>query len=173
MPIPLRITLATCTLLLPACNGSSPVESEYASENDIVITREGGGAISFSPTIRAECGPWEEGEIPEPAVHVVVGSASSRWELRVVRRDIVIGEPLTFPNTYIFDDPDGADIFVHDPPNELSTQEDESSGAIVIESLDCDASGGIRFAVDGIIGSELGDLSPVSITGEFSSPWTN
>ena len=135
-------------------------------------SRADGAGIPFAPSVWVWCGPWEEGEVPEPTVHVLVGSQESRWEFRVVRRDVRIGEPLSFPNTFIWNEPKGADMFVHDPPNELSTQTANTTGAVIIEQLDCSPDGGIRFTVEAIVGSEFGDLPPVTVTGNFSSPWT-
>jgi hypothetical protein len=165
-----RIALAFCTVVV-GCNDRDPV-APVASANNVAIRLEDGTAITFASTVRAWCGPWEGGLIPEPTVHVVVGSATARWEFRAVRRDVRIGEELTFPNTFIWDQPRGAEIFVHDPPNELSTQTSGSSGGVVIEHLDCRGGGGVRFRVDAVIGSEFGDLPGVTVTGSFSSPWT-
>jgi hypothetical protein len=167
-----RIVVVACAALVLACDPSDPVDPDVPQTNNIEISRADGSGIVFAPSVWAWCGPWEPGEISEPTVHVLVGSQTSRWEFRVVRRDVRIGESLSFPNSFIFDEPRGADMFVHDPPNELSTQIANSTGAVIIEHLDCSAGGGIRFTVEATLGSEFGDRPPVTVTGNFSSPWT-
>jgi hypothetical protein len=165
------IAVAAGLVLNMAC-GSDPVEPAFERANNIAISRPDGGGLAFAPSVWAWCGPWEAGEVPEPTVHVLVGSSASRWEFRAVRRDVKIGEALSFPNSFIWNEPRGADMFVHDPPNELSTQTGQSSGAVIIEDLDCSPGGGIRFVIEAVVGSEFGDGPPVIVTGNFTSPWT-
>jgi hypothetical protein len=167
-----NMAIVYCVLVLSACEGSGPSGPVFTSANNITITRAGGGGISFAPNVWAWCGPWEDGVVVEPTAHVLVGSAASRWELRVVQRDVVLGRPMSFPNAFIWDQPRGADMFVHDPPNELSTQGEESTGAVIMDRLDCKPGGGISFTIDAVIASEFGDGPPVTVTGDFTSPWT-
>jgi hypothetical protein len=157
---------------LTGCGGSSVVEPPYGSINNISISRADGSVIIFAPNVHAWCGPWEQGVVEEPTVHVIVGDATSRWELRVVRRDAAEGATLSFPNEFIWDQPRRADLFIHDPPNELSTQTSGTTGAVMIDRFDCGPAGGIRFTVDAVVASELANLPPVTISGHFVTPWT-
>jgi hypothetical protein len=169
---PKQIAIFGCVVMLCACESSGPSAPAFTSANNITITRADGGRISFAPNVWAWCGAWEDGVVVEPTAHVLVGSAASRWEFRVVQRDVVLGRTMSFPNTFIWDQPRGADMFVHDPPNELSTQGDESSGAVIIDRLDCRPGGGISFTIDAVVASEFGNGPPVTVTGNFTSPLT-
>jgi hypothetical protein len=106
--------------------------------------------------------------VPATSVHVLVGGAPSGWKVTAVRADVVIGQPIAFPNTFIWDDPHGADMFILDPPNELSTQSSDSSGQITFTALDCSNGGTVAFTIDAVVGSEFGNLPAVSVSGSFS-----
>lgn len=146
--------------------GSDPTGPQV--QNDLVFEREDNTVIAFSGTARVWCGPWEPGEVAAQSVHVLVGNAQGGWKLMAVVDDITVGVPVTFPNTFIFDDPDGADLFILDPPNELSTQAEDSSGSITFTEIDCTAGGEVAFTIDAVIGSELGGQPTVSVTGSLS-----
>lgn len=139
-----------------------------SAQNDLVFQRADGTIISFPATTYVWCGEWEVGEVPAPSVHVFVGSAQSGWKLTGVRADIAVGQPITFPNNFIWDAPERADLFIFDPPNELSTQSDDSSGSVTFTKLDCSTGGEVAFTLDVVVGSEFGDLPPVSVSGTFS-----
>lgn len=162
-----RALLAGALLVAAACGSSEPA-GPSAAENDLVFERADGTAITFSDETHVWCGPWETGEVPVQSVHVLVGGAPTGWKLTAVRADVMVGQPVTLPNTFIWDDPDGADMFILDPPNELSTQSDDSSGSITFTELDCSAGGTVAFTIDAIVGSEFGDLPSVSVAGSFS-----
>ena len=71
------------------------------------------------------CGPWEEGVVATPSFQVLFrgpSAADPRWHLRAVAADVKLGQPMTFPNGFVFDQPKDVDVFVFDPPNALSTQ---------------------------------------------------
>lgn len=161
-----RITTPVVFLIAAACGGGGPVGVEEV-ENDVVFERENGTVIDFPDETHVWCGPWEAGEIPEPAVHVFVGGVPSGWKVAAVRADVVIGQPNTFPNTFIADDPSGVDMFILDPPNELSTQADDSSGSITFTELNCSMGGAVAFTIDAIVGSEFSDLPSISASGSF------
>jgi hypothetical protein len=92
-----------------------------------------------------------------------------RFQLRAVVGDVHIGQPIAFPNTFLWDQPKGADVFVLDPPNELSTRSSDSSGSITFQELSCSPGGEVRFTVDAVIGSELGDAPSMAMRGGFRS----
>jgi hypothetical protein len=139
-----------------------------STQNDLVFQRANGTIIAFPATTYVWCGAWEEGEVPAPSVHVFVGSAQSGWKLTGVRADIALNQPIAFPNTFIWDAPEKADLFIYDPPNELSTQSDDSSGSVTFTKLDCSTGGEVAFTLNAVVGSEFGDLPSVSVSGTFS-----
>lgn len=164
---PEALLIATALLFAAGCDSSEPAGPSGA-HNDLVFERENGSTITFADETSVWCGAWEAGEVSAPSVHVLVGGVPSGWKVTAVRADVVIGQPITFPNTFIWDDPDGADMFILDPPNELSTQSSDSSGRITFTELDCTIGGTVAFTIDAIVGSEFGDLPAVSVTGSFS-----
>ena len=91
--------------------------------------------------------------------------------LRAVVADVVIGQPLAFPNSFVFDLPKDVDLFVadssDDPPNDLSSQDGRSSGFITFQKLQCGSGGEVQFSIDAVIGSEFHDGPSVSVTGAF------
>lgn len=162
--VTLIITLAAGSLA--ACgndNGLGPGDTR----DSLIFERADGTRIEFGGTTRVWCGPWEPGEVPAQSIHVVSGSSRRGWSLTAVVDDIAVGQPLTFPNTFIWNEPRGADLFVLDPPNEASTQSSESSGQIVFQALNCRA-GLVGFTIDAVVGSEFGNGPPVRVRGSFS-----
>jgi hypothetical protein len=161
------ILLALGCLAGAACDGGEPLGP---AENDLVFTRADGSRIEFAGEPLVWCGPWEEGSVPARAVHVLAGDfrgGGPVWRLQAVVEDAQPGQPLRFPNTFTWDQPEGASIFVLDEPNEASTQTDGSSGSITFSELDCD--GEVRFTLDAVIGSEFGDGPAVRVGGSFAA----
>jgi hypothetical protein len=158
--------------LLLSCGDDDDPTGPGASDNNLVFTRADQTVISFSDDVQLSvwCGPWEEGKIDTPSLHVQFASSQNGWLLTAVLADVTIGEPLPFPNFFIFDQPKDVHIFVADPPNELSTSEDESSGSITFQKLGCGSGDEIQFTIDAVIGSEFSDGTPVSVTGTFRAP---
>lgn len=157
-----------CLAAAPACDGGDP---SGPAENTLVFQRANGTTIQFAGEPLVWCGPWEEGNVPTRAVHVLGGdfrAGGPVWKLDVVVEDVQTGRPLTFPNSFVWDQPEGAQLFILDQPNEASTQIGESSGSITFSELDCD--GDIRFTVDAVVGSEFGDGPPIRVTGAFAAP---
>lgn len=142
--------------------------------NELVFERADGSRIQFPGTPVVWCGVWEEGTVGAQTLHVRLGTAPAgpRWELRAVIPEIQTGRPVTFPNVFVWNDPHGADLFVLDDPNELSTSSDRSSGSITFNRLDCGATGGVSFEIDATVGSEFGGGPPVTVRGTFRSPIT-
>jgi len=167
------VALVAMSALLLSCGdddndptGPGPIES------NLVFTREDQTVISFSSDAQlfVWCGPWEEGEVDTPSLHVLFAGLEDGWQLSAVIADVTLGEPLLFPNSFIFDQPKDVHIFVLDPPNELSTQESESGGSITFQQLGCGSGGEVQFSIDAVIGSEVTDGTPVSVTGTFRAP---
>lgn len=161
-PVP-ALLIVIATVLASCGDPAGP-----STQNDLVFQRADGTIINFTATTYVWCGAWEEGEVPAPSVHVFVGSTQSNWKLTGVRADIAVNQPIPFPNNFIWDAPERADLFIFDPPNELSTQSDDSSGSVTFTTLDCSTGGEVEFTLDAVVGSEFGDLPPVSVSGTFS-----
>jgi hypothetical protein len=147
-------------------------------ENQLVFTRQGGGAIAFPANARsyAWCGPYDDGSAPTPTLHVMTYDttlASGRhWRLWAIPADVVIGQPQLFPNRWTWPNPDSVELYVGDPPNEASTETEESSGWIVFQELDCAEGGTVAFTIDARVGSEFGDGPWIGVTGSFRATVT-
>jgi hypothetical protein len=166
-------------LLASGCgddNGSKPHDEDI---NTLVFTRADSTAIAFAAGSRtyAWCGAWEPGSIDVPALHVWFGSGSTEhsagWWLRAVVADIAVGDTLSFPNTFVWNEPDSVDVFVWDPPNELSTSEEESSGFVVFQEIPCPDGDRVAFTLDAVIGSEFGGSPAVSVRGRVEADVTD
>ena len=172
-PARLVVLVVTAALSL-SCSDSDPT-GPGSPQNSLVFTRADQSEISFSSDalLFVWCGPWEEGEVETPSLHVLFAGAAEEdpgWHLRAVVGDVTLGDPLLFPNSFNFDQPKEVNIFVVDPPNELSTQDDQSGGSITFQQLDCGNAGEVQFSIDAVIGSELGDGPSVNVTGTFRAP---
>ena len=165
---------ALATVSLAAACSDSPTDAEApVNENTLVFTRANQSTITFAngSQLRVWCGPWEPGAIATPAVHVVYagsGNGSPGWMMTAVVANVVIGTPLTFPNTFPFDQPRNAQFFLNDPPNELSSAESASSGSITFQQLNCSTGGRVSFAISATLASEVGG-QPVSVSGKLSA----
>jgi hypothetical protein len=171
-PLMFAVMLATA-----ACgdSGTTGPGTTQADENTLVFTRADQSRLVFAPAsqLRVWCGPWEEGLVATPAVHVTFvgpGQADRRWMLTAVRADVRIGVPLVFPNTFIFDQPRNADLFILDEPNELSTSTSGSSGSITFQQLNCATGGRVEFTIAATVGSEFGGGPSVSVAGRVNAP---
>jgi hypothetical protein len=163
---------AMSALLLSCGDDDNDPTGPGSSENNLVFTRGDQTVISFSSDAQlfVWCGAWQEGEVDTPSLHVQFAGLEDGWQLRAVVADVTLGQPLSFPNNFVFDQPKDVNIFVLDPPNELSTQEDESSGSITFQKLGCGSGDEVQFSIDAVIGSEFSDGTPVSVTGTFRAP---
>ncbi len=163
-------------LMLVGCGDDSTVNPSGGTNNQLVFTREDGSEIEFTATAKAYvwCGPWENDLVLDTTLHVWFGSSTSvnGWVLKGVVGDIEIGDTLRFPNYFIWDQPDSVHMFLLDPPNELATNTEESSGYIVFHSLPCPDGRTVDFTIDAVIGSEYGDMPSVTVRGRFTAEET-
>jgi hypothetical protein len=172
-PLPAIVGLL---LLAPGCGDDKTTDPGTTLENNLVFTRADTTRIAFgNGRFFVWCGPWEEGAIDTASIQIVFASTepdpnSPYWWLRVVAADVVLGEEIAFPNTFVFDVPRNADLFLSDPPNELSSATEESSGGITFQRLDCGEEGAVEFTIDAVLGSEYSDQPPVRIQGSFRAP---
>ena len=163
----------SCVLLcvLPSCGNDDPCGCRNDTGN-LVFRRDDGSPISFPADAQTFiwCGQWEPGSVPEPALQVVHGSGAvdtPYWSLKVVLADATVGDTLFIPNSFVWNLPDSLDFFLLDPPNELSSQQPESSGFLVLLQLGCDVGQKVEFVIDAVLGSEIGGLPAVAVQGRF------
>jgi len=165
------LALVATAVLSISCSENGP-SGPGAAQNSLVFIRADQSVISFSSDalLYVWCGSWEEGMIATPSFQVLFGGPGAgdpMWHLRAVVADVKIGEALTFPNNFVFDLPQGVDLFLADLPNELSTQSSRSSGSITFQKLQCGSGGEVQFSIDAVIGSEFGNGPSVNVTGTF------
>ena len=163
--------LSIVAVLSLSCGDSGPTEPATA-DNTLVFTRANESKITFSSSsqLYVWCGPWELGSVATPSVLIFFGTTAeedSHWRLWAVVADVALGVPLTFPNHYGWPDPRDVQIFVGDPPNELSTQTEESSGSITFQQLQCGSGNEVEFSIDATIGSEFGNGTSITVKGSF------
>lgn len=167
--------LMISVFMLVGC-GDDAVKPSGGTNEPIVFTREDGSEVEFSTAAKAFvwCGPWEHDQVPVPSLHVWFGSPDppGGWVLRAVVGDIEIGDTLCFPNYFIWDQPDSVHIFLLDSPNELATNTEESGGFIIFHRLPCPGGTTVEFSVDAVLGSEYGDMPPVTMRGRFTAQVT-
>ena len=168
-----NVARVLCAMLLSSSCGDSPT-GPTGVENSLVFTRANQSRISFPSDARlfVWCGPWDN-LVATPSLQVLLAGANSSWHLQAVVSDVTIGNPLTFPNVFISNQPKNVDLFVHDEPNELSTSEDESTGSITFQKLNCGSGGEVQFSINATIGSEFGNGPSITVAGAFRSPIGN
>ena len=165
-------------LLVWGCGDDGGTGPGGASDDDpITFVREDSSLVQFpdEAVTYAWCGDWESGDVPVAALHVLVGTLNPGqpyWWLRAVVSDIELDVPLSFPNYFIWDQPDSVSIFLSDPPNELATDTEESSGTITFHRLPCPSGGTVDFSIDAVLGSEYGDMPTVAARGRFTGQVT-
>lgn len=164
---------SAAVLVLTSCGNDLPLAVEPAlAVNNIVFTRANQSRITFASGAKLYvwCAAWEPGLINTPSIHVAYGGPAATdpfWQLSAVVADVKIDQPISFPNTFVFDQPKNADLFLSDPTNELSTQAGGSSGAISFQRLTCAGAGEVQFSINAIIGSEFGGGPSVHASGNF------
>jgi hypothetical protein len=165
------VAASTAALAIMGCGDDASGPSNTSSdENDLVFERTDGSRIGFKPEVYVWCGPWEEGEIPVPALHIRGwGDGGRYWSLRAVLDDVEPGESFEFPNFFVWNEPVGADIFIADGSNELSTAQPESHGWIIFEKVECGPIGTVRFSIDAVLGSEYHGGDSLKVHGGLSA----
>jgi len=161
--------------MLAGCGDDDTVNPPGGTNNSLVFTREDASEVEFPAAAKAYvwCGPWEN-DVPVFSLHVWFGSPGDPvgWELQGVVGDIEIGDTLRFPNSFIWNQPDGVLLFLLDPPNELATSMEESGGFMVFHRLPCSSGSTVDFSIDAVMGSEFGDMPPVTVRGRFTAQVT-
>ena len=176
------LVVLVCIFFLPSLfscgKKSTEPDTQSPVKNNLVFKRTDGTEIQFKSNTYVWFGPWEEEIILVEAIHILVGfdpaepEDVSGWKLQAVISDVKIGEEMTFPNTFIWYQPKEVMIFINDPPNQLSTQEEKSRGGIVFQKLLSGAKGEVEFSIDAVIGSEFEGGDSLKVSGTFYAPVT-
>jgi hypothetical protein len=155
--------VAVATLIAPA-----QASAALTVRNELTMTRPDASVVAFPQKVRVWCGRWD-GDVPERALHVLVGGRHGRWELRAVIADVRRDPVVEWPNSFVFDEPVGADLFAAQGGNELSSAEEEARGRIVVDRVRCGRRLAVRFHVDGVLGSEFFEGDEWTVRGSFSA----
>ena len=170
-----------------ATSKSEPAANNPAAEDSgtLAVTRADGSEVvmpALAPYVW--CGPFSEGSIDLPAetVHIYLwprldpdfAGDPSGWIVRGVVDDIDPGQPLGLPTpgTELGDQPQGpsgVDIFAVVDLKDFASSAENSSGAIVFESVPCvDGEPTVSFTVEVVLGAEDGGGESIGIEGTFS-----
>ena len=165
------------TSLLSGCGDDDATKPGDGSHLSLLFTRADSTLVEFPAGVETYvwCGEWETDVVPVPSVHVWIGTRSpgeAYVSLRAVVSDIEIGEAIQFPNFFIWDQPEGVSMFLFDPPNELATDTEDASGSIVFQEIPCPGGRTLDFSIDAVMGSELGNMPPVAVSGRFTAEAT-
>jgi hypothetical protein len=162
-------------LMLVGCGDDDTVNPPGGIDNSLVFTREDASEVEFPAGAEAYiwCGRWEQ-DVSVLSLHVWFGNPEQPggWVLQAVVGDIEVRDTLRFPNYFVWDQPDSVHLFLLDPPNELATNTEESDGFIVFHRLPCPSGTTVDFSIDAVMGSEYGDMSPVTVRGRFTAQVT-
>jgi hypothetical protein len=181
---PSTLSLLFHRVLLPAllatigltagCGGDPSVTKPSV---DLTITRADGTTVAVPPNVRAWCGPYDEDNAGVEALRVMAGNRGEQkpfWELAAVRADVERDPVTRLPNSFVFTEPRQTSLFAVDNVprgNELSSAEEESSGAIRVELDGCERGDEVRLTFDKVVlASELHDLGSLSFDGEVVVP---
>jgi hypothetical protein len=120
----------------------------------------------FPGKITLRCGPWSA-EANEQSIHVRVGTRSRHWELSAVLADINERPTVRFPHSFVFDEPEGAQLFAATPLHEVSSAEEEARGRITFTKARCGERMRLAFSIDAKLGSEYSDGRALRVKGTF------
>jgi hypothetical protein len=154
---------AAAALLAPA-----PASAALTVDNRVAFIRPDGSAVAFPPKVRVWCGRWDD-DVPERALHVLIGGRHGGWELRAVIADVRRDPVVELPNFSVSDEPQDAHLFATDLDNELSTSQEEARGRITFRRVRCGRRLAVRFRVDGMLGSEFFEGDEWTMRGSFSA----
>lgn len=167
--------LVVALALVQGCDSDSSTGPGSPGDS-LVFTRADETPLTFEGPVVAWCGMWEEGEVPVPSIIIQQsgGSQVGYWQVRAVLADVAPGDPISFPNDFIWNQPSGADLFISDAGrgNELSSQTEESTGWIRFTRAGCGEGEWVDFTIDAMIGSEFGDMGGIRVRGSLRAQLT-
>jgi hypothetical protein len=174
----LRILLAAATMLL-ACgkddkpNSPGPLP-QISITSTLVFQRSDSTVVTMGATPLFCCGLYDPGFVNERAMRIVLydpANQNAGWQILVLIDRAQPGAVTTLPTTVV---PPSkvpyVSMFAADMTNELSSDDQDSSGSITVHSFSCTATTiQIDFSVDAILGSEFGDGPPMRVQGSFQA----
>ncbi len=133
----------------------------------VAFTRADGSAVQFAQNLRVWCGPWER-DVPRRTLHIRAGAPGGpSWQLSAVVADVRRRPVVRFPHSFVWNRPTGAQLFAVDGDNEASSSEEEASGRISFGRVRCGRRLAVRFRVRAVLGSELFEGDPLTMSGSF------
>jgi hypothetical protein len=147
------------------------VTAPAADPGNLTFRRADGSALRFDGKLYVWCGRWES-EVNVPALDVLLVSrrrGRSYWRLSAVLRDIRRDPRVRFPIGFVWNRPEGAQLFVYDrkTKNGASSEEEEAKGVFTFSKVTCRRGQNIVIRASGVLGSVFEDGPPVRVTGTF------
>jgi hypothetical protein len=159
--------LLVIALLAAVAGGPDAAAADLTVESTVAFTRPDGSQVPVAQRVRVWCGRWDP-DVPVRSVRIRAGARGGPfWQLRAVVADVRRRPVVRFPNDFVWDDPSGAQLFMLDGENELSSSEEEASGTITFQKVRCGRRLDVRFRVDGVLGSEFSDGDELTVRGSF------
>jgi hypothetical protein len=169
--IVLGIWFMLAVLVLGAgCGDDEPIDTALVNEidNNLTFTRPDSSEILMGSEYAICCGIWEAEFIDKNTLKILFFDTShqrSGWKLFLIVDEIQVGETYSFPT----DTNSPLKMFVIDASdqNELSSDDDASTGTVTVELMECGPPVRIQVAVDVVLGSAFHLGPPVSVSGSF------
>lgn len=173
--------VGTLLVCVASCGDDDPAEPgtgtpENSVQNELTFTRQNGTPLMMGAEFAICCGAWEPGYDESPTLKIFFydpllwtdpNQAESFWKLFIVMDKLGTEQAYDFPTT----SESPLRMFLYDTAsrNEVSGEEEESSGTITIERLNCGPPVRIKFTIDAVLGSEYHMGSTVTVTGTFTA----
>lgn len=153
-----------------ACVLAAPATAQGALRFELVD----GTPLSFAKPY-VWCGHWSS-DVRVPALRIA-GFSSDRkgwWFLSVVRGQIKLGRKHRFPNSFVWNRPKGAQLFVAPEPDGIEANSDlhNSSGWVRYRKIACKRGGKVVVDVNAVLANELGGERIVRVTGTLRAKVT-
>lgn len=137
-------------------------------DNQLVFTRPDSTEIAIGTQYAICCGIWEAGFIDKNTLKIFFFGASQQesfWKLFLIVDEIQVGEAYSLPT----DASSPLRMFAFDAgdQNELSSDDEASTGTITVQIMDCGPPLEVRVTVDAVLGSEFNFGPPLAVSGEF------
>ncbi len=161
--------LGALLIVVPGCGDDDPAgPTANDIQNQIVFTRPDSSKITMGTEYAICCGIWEAGFIDKNTLKIFFFDPSSQksfWKLFLIVDEIQAGETYSFPT----DVSSPLKMFAFDTSdqNELSSDDDASTGTVTVEVMACGPPLEVRVTIDAVLGSEFHLGPPVAVSGEF------
>jgi hypothetical protein len=154
-----------------SCGDDDPVTpGQNQIVNSLSAVRESGSEITLGASYAICCGPWESPD-ERPTLKILV------YDPDLVQASLLLGLPLATVSaeTTLTLPSNGIEknflVFLADSAtgNEVSSDQDDASGSLTVEVLDCGPPLRIELTMDAILGSEFQLGERVWMTGSFQA----